>query len=220
MSTALWYNRWTFEKCKSKIHGNILEIGCGIGTFTEALIPYGNVYAIDRNSKNLAVARSRWKQKATFAVGNIETGHIPFPLPFYNTIICMNVLEHIKDDTKALIHMVRLLKTNGTLILLVPIHPFLYGTIDRAIGHFRRYHEYTIMRLVHINGLNVITKRRINCIGAIGWFFSSRVLRRPHVNSRSILFFNAVAPFFLSLEDMHEPPFGTSLLVIAKKVKK
>lgn len=217
MSQAVWYNRWTLEKFDGYIKGGILEIGCGIGNFTKSLTKYGKVTAMDINNDYIEQAKKKVEGYARIGFGDIEKGNYFFKGGVFDTIVCINVLEHIKDDVMALKNIYKLLKPNGILILHVPAHPFLYGSIDASIGHFRRYEKEKLVDRIRRSGFEIDKIKRLNFIGAVGWFIVNKLFRDKEVKETKITIFNLISPFFLSLENIFEPPFGTSILVIASK---
>lgn len=217
MSQANWYNNWTISQFKKYLQGEILEVGCGIGNFTKILTPYGRVSAIDIDKTLVAKTKLKVKGKAVVGVGDIEAATYFFKNKKFDTITCINVLEHIKYDKKALFNMEKLLKPGGTLILLIPAHPLLYGEIDRAIGHFRRYSKKEIIKTIQKTGLRIVSAKKMNFLGAFGWFMSGRILHETSVHEKRLKVFNTIAPIILPIEGFIEPPFGTSLLIIAQK---
>ena len=218
MNQADWYNKWTMNKIKSFLTGKILEIGCGIGNFTKTLLEFGQVYGIDIREDYVNETKKILKTNgAKIGLGDIEKGGYFFKDEKFDSIVCINVLEHVKDDTRALGNIYNLLKKSGLLILIIPAYPFLYGEIDKAIGHFRRYTKEDISLKLEEGGFYIQKFRTLNFIGAIGWFISGRILKNKIVDHSKIKFFNLLAPFFLKIEDMIEPVFGTSFLIIARK---
>lgn len=217
MSQAIWYNQWTVKKFERYLSGDILEIGCGIGNFTKALQKYGTIWAIDINPEYIKQTQDLVGDGKRVGVSDIEKDEYFFKDKKFDCIVCLNVLEHIKDDEKALKNMFDLLKNGGFLILLVPAFIFLYGKIDESIGHYRRYEDKKLKETLNKIGFTVIKSRIINFIGAVGWWISSKLLSNNKVEEEKIRVFNLIAPFVLTLEDIFEPPFGTSILVIAKK---
>lgn len=217
MSQAAWYNRWTLSQFSKLLKGDILEIGCGIGNFTKTLETYGNVYAIDINRDYIGITKRKINKKDQAGFGDIESGKYFFGEKLFDNIVCINVLEHIKNDEQALKNMYQLLKVGGHLILLVPAHQFLYGEIDRAILHHRRYSKKKLTKLLEGCGFNIVKTKFLNILGAIGWFVSAKVLKNNMVEEEKIRIFNLIAPIALSLEQIFGAPFGLSILVIAKK---
>lgn len=218
MSQASFYNNWILCKFEKYLKDEILEVGCGIGNFTHTLSKYGKVTAIDIDQKLVETLKKDNDSNINAGYGNIEKGEYFFSKKTFDTIVCLNVLEHIKNDTKALENMFKLLKTEGKLILLVPIHKFLYGEIDRSIGHFRRYDPKELLKKIHDFMYSVDSFQKLNFLGALGWFIAGKILKNKKITKDKIKLFNLVSPL-LYLENLIEPPVGTSLLVIAKRSK-
>jgi len=217
MSVATWYNWWTTQKFEKYLKGTILDAGCGHGSFTKSLTDYGVVTAIDTDSHCIKKTKKLVGLQAKVGYGNIEENSYFFgKAKRFDSIVCINVIEHIQNDTKTVKNLISLLKPKGHLIILAPSHPFLHGSIDTAIGHYRRYTKSSISSLFS-NHMSIRFMRRINFFGAIGWFVSGKLLHTQHVSSRSLKIFNTLAPVILRAEDIIEPPIGTSILVIAQK---
>lgn len=217
MSQAIWYNQWTLKKFATFLKGDILEVGCGIGNFTYSLINYGNVYAIDISKEYVDKTKSLVNGKASVGLGDIESGKYFFVKKEFDCIVCLNVLEHIKVDEAALKNIYDLLKPGGKLVLLVPVHSFLYSKIDKLLGHFKRYNKQEIKTMLNQVGFKILKIRLLNLLGAVGWFISGKILGHQYIDSSKIKIFNLVAPIALNIENIIEPPIGTSVLVVAEK---
>lgn len=215
MSLALWYNQWTLSKFRKYLKGDILEIGFGIGNFTQELAKYGKIWAIDIEKDYIKSFKSANNIKV--GLGNIESGKYFFSNLKFDSIVCLNVLEHIKEDELALKNIYKLLKPEGNLILLVPSNQFLYGAIDQSIGHYRRYQKLTLLEVLDKIGYLIKFNRQLNFLGGVGWFVSGKVFKDIVIEESKVKIFNRLAPLFLKLEEIIEPPFGTSILVIASK---
>lgn len=217
LSGAAWYNIWLINKFKKYIKGDILEVGCGIGNFTSQLSQYGKVNAIDINKNYLGKIKYA---NVKVGFGDIEKGSYFFKNKKFDSIVCLNVLEHIKNDSKAFNNLNRLLKPGGNLILIIPSHKNLFGEIDRAIFHYRRYEKVDLKQLIEKTKLEILTMKRLNLIGGLGWYISGKLLKNTSVDKNKVRLFNLVGPLFLFLEKFYEPPIGTSLLLIARKSRK
>lgn len=217
MNQAVWFNQWTLEKFKKFLHGDILEVGCGIGNFTTTLANYGNTWAIDINSSYIQKLKKTKSDQASFGIGDIEEGKYFFGNRKFDTIVCINVLEHIKNDSGALSNFNKLLKKGGKLILMVPSNPYLYGEIDKSIGHYRRYKKNDLIKKIEELNFKIVKSRRFNLLGACGWFISGKILKDTIVKKWKIKIFDFIARFILPIEDLIEPPIGTSILIIAQK---
>ncbi len=218
MNQAQWYNQWTLNQFRKFLKGKILEVGCGIGNFTKSLLKFGDIYAIDKDKDYVEKTKKLLKKTAVHVgIGDIEKGKYFFKDTRFDSIVCINVLEHVKEDSQAIKNMYEVLNKQGYLILLVPAHPFLYGEIDKSIGHFRRYTKKEIVTKLQMNGFVILKFRSLNFLGSLGWLISGRVLKNKIVDQSKIKLFNLIAPIFLRIEDFIPPPFGTSFLIIAKK---
>lgn len=206
MSTAGWYNNWLLRQIGKYLKGDILEVGAGIGNFTSKLSKYGKVTAIDYDQSY---------KNANY--GDIEKGKYFFGDKKFDSIVCMNVLEHIKDDKKALGNMFSLLKKNGRLILLVPAHEWAYGQMDKELGHFRRYSKGEIENKIINSRFLILNSRYLNWLGLVGWFVNGKILGKKIILEKQLRVFDYIARPFLLLEELIHPPFGISILVIGEK---
>lgn len=220
MNLASSYNNWILKHFKKYLHGAILEVGCGIGNFTQALSKYGKVTAIDINKEYIKRLKLTGVHDVEYGVGDIEKGRYFFGgSKVFDTIICLNVLEHIKNDEEALKSLYHLLKPKGVLVLLIPGHQFIYGEIDKNIGHFRRYDKGSLVGNLRALGFSITKARRLNLLGAVGWFISGKIFKNKEVGKRKVRFFNFLSPVFLLIEKFIETPLGTSVLIIASKTE-
>jgi hypothetical protein len=121
----------------------------------------------------------------------------------------------VPDDADALERFRGVLAPEGTLLLLVPAHPTLYGATDRALGHERRYGRSHLRELLENAGFRAETVRPVNPVGAVGWFVSSRVLRRDRIPGGALHLYDALVPA-LRAADSLPVPFGLSLWAVAR----
>ena len=98
----------------------------------------------------------------------------------YDTVICLNVLEHIRDEDAAIRNMASALQPGGRTIVLVPQFPGLYGSLDEAVGHERRYTRETLRAALERNGLQVDEILEFNRSTLPAWWFNGRLLKRRH----------------------------------------
>ena len=162
--------------------------------------------------------KSQGNNHITVGFGDIEKKQFPFkPGRKFHSIVCLNVLEHLKNDHKSLRNLYWFLKPGGFLILLVPADKILYGKIDEAIFHYRRYGKFELKGLVGSAGFQILSLKKLNFLGGLGWFFFGRILKNKTVSKGKVSLFSKVAPFFLWFEKFVELPIGTSLLLIARK---
>ena len=130
--------------------------------------------------------------------------------------MCLNVLEHIDDHRSTLMDCAHVLPPGGRLVLLVPAMPALYGTLDKALSHFRRYDREPLRRLLIESGFEVESLEYLNRIAVFGWWLSSRVLKRTVLPKDQLALFKLMMPL-LKLEERRPPSFGLSLLALARR---
>lgn len=217
METVPFYNDLIFKQFKSLLRGNILEIGCGIGSFTKEMLRFGSVTAVDIEEEYIRKTKLKTKNKASVGFGDIEKGTFFFRKRNFDTIVCLNVLEHIHKDQDALKNIYKLLNPQGRVFLLTPAHPTAYGEIDKGLSHFRRYTKKSLSNKFRKAGFAVETVYYFNAVGIFGWFLNSRVLKRKILPSNQLVLFRFLAKPILFIEKFIKPPFGLSVCLIATK---
>ena len=222
MARAVHYRRWQFRLIAPHVKGRVLEIGGGIGNFTADVAGVASsVVSIEPNAYCHAQLLEKTRGLANVTVHNITSEALVQklgPEEKFDTAVCMNVLEHIQDDEAALRSSRQLLRPGGALVLLIPAAPWLFGEIDRRLGHYRRYSKAGARAVLEKAGWRVATLRYFNFIGLWGWWWNARVRRALTQNDVQIhLFDNWIVPWQSRLESVVPPPLGQSLLVVAKK---
>ena len=211
MAEADRYNAWLLGRAAPFLGRRVLEVGAGIGTFSGRLAEGRELVAVEPDPA-LAVHLRANAPAATVVEGEVEAAP-PGP---YDSVVCFNVLEHIRDERAALDAFRDRLRPGGHLLLLVPSHPFLYGPIDRAFEHERRYAQRALRALLTETGFTVAELRRVNPVGAIGWLVAGRGLRRSKIPGGPLRAFDRLVPV-LRLLDRVELPLGLSLWAVARR---
>jgi SAM-dependent methyltransferase len=134
----------------------------------------------------------------------------------YDLVVCQNVLEHIHDDAAAIADMAGALAPGGHLALVVPAGPRLFGPLDDAYGHWRRYTTPEVRRLVEAGGLEVEELHHLNALGVVPWWLKNR---RPgaRVGSSSLKAYEALVGAWRPLEERLRPPVGLSVVCVARR---
>ncbi len=216
MQRATVYNRWLFEKFRPHVRGRVLEIGSGIGNITRFLVHCPEVVATDVDPRYLRELETVFGRYANVHVQKMDVERPPRSLGTFDTIVALNVLEHIEDEGRAFENLHRRLRPGGRLIALVPAHPFLFCDLDRNLGHHRRYTREALEERLQACGFKILEERRLNKLGAMGWFVNGKVFRRQRLPSVQMRFFSKLVPF-LDAIDFLPPRFGISILAIAER---
>jgi 2-polyprenyl-3-methyl-5-hydroxy-6-metoxy-1,4-benzoquinol methylase len=218
MSRAKNYFAWQGRLVLPELGRRVVEVGCGIGNFTGALLDRELVVAVDNEESCIERLRKRYPERANLhaIVTKAETDEFAALARLeVDSCICLNVLEHIEDDTQALTRMRSILVPGGVIVLLVPAFQTLYGPIDENLGHYRRYDRPDISRLAKSVGLVVRKAHYVNLAGFFGWWVNSRILRREIQSSAQIEVFDRyIVPLVSRLEAIVPPPFGQSLFAV------
>lgn len=221
MAVATNYADWTYSLFKDRVQGAVLEVGCGIGTFTRRIVNApGVTRVVSIDISEAAVARCR--AAVTSPILDLRTADVRDVEGRFDLVVCMNVLEHIEDDRGALGHMLGLVAPGGTLFLLVPSHQWLYSSFDRESGHWRRYNKRGMRRLLAAAAAGTpvdICQFYFNTIGALGYGAVYKVLRKaPRADAAAEIgwFDRMVVPIQRRLEG-RAMPFGISLVSIVTK---
>ncbi|MGA2466527.1 MAG: glycosyltransferase [Thermodesulfobacteriota bacterium] len=213
------YNRWIFSKFRPFLGRRVLEIGSGIGNITKFLLDRDLVIATDVEPKYLTLLKNTFGQYKKFMIENFDiSGSDTKQYRQYHidSVICFNVLEHIEKDERALENIFNLLESKGRLLLFVPSHRWLYGSLDQHLGHHRRYGKEELKEKLEKIGFQVILLKHFNRIGILGWYLNGKILRRKRLPSFQLRIYNLLVPLF-KIEDLFPLPFGTSLLVVAER---
>jgi protein-L-isoaspartate O-methyltransferase len=223
MSTAENYRRWLFETVAPYVSGNVLEVGGGIGNFTPALAGVAkSVTSIEPNAychacltaKTLGLTNVRVYHATVEALDEKRLAAAPF-----DTVILMNVLEHIKDDEGVLHRLKERLSPTGRIVVLVPAGPWAFGAAYERLGHYRRYSKRSARDLMARLGLEVAALRYYNFIGIWGWW-NAKVARGQSQDDGQIrLFDRYLVPVISRIEKVLPPPLGQSVLVVGRKVQ-
>jgi glycosyltransferase involved in cell wall biosynthesis/phospholipid N-methyltransferase len=188
LSVAPNFNRWMAETLMPYIGKNVLEVGAGMGNLTRHLSPRRKLYiATDLNPEYTRYLRNIFSHRAYVCIHKLDAADVRDFLPFegrLDTVICLNVLEHIEDDIATLASIRTLLEPGGRLILLVPNDPRAYGTIDKEIGHYRRYTPDGLRSLMTDSGYEVEDILKFNRISMPAWRFTGQI-RKARTLSRS-----------------------------------
>lgn len=223
MAKAVNYRRWQFKMISPYVRGRVLEVGGGIGNFTADLARAAEmVVSIEPNLHCYNQLVEKTGALANVTALNVAAESLSARLPpdfRADTVVCMNVLEHIRDDVSAVGNFTRLLKPGGKLVLLVPAVPAAFGFIDERLGHFRRYSKRGLKALLIKAGFVPEKIRFFNFVGLWAWWWNARFARREKQSDAQIYFFDRfLVPLLSFLERILPPPIGQSLLAAGRKL--
>lgn len=221
MADALNYRRWILDVLRGSLGERVLEVGAGIGQFTELFLDRELVVAIDAHSPAVARLMRRFGSRPNVIVahGDIASDDVlGLDVHRCDTVVCINVLEHVLDDERALANIRALLVEGGHLLLFVPAFQALFGATDRLVGHHRRYEKVELVAKLRRVGFDVVKAHYLNALAPAAWFFNNRVLDRAGESIAMVWVHDRlVVPWLSRLERVVRPPFGLSIVAVGAK---
>ncbi len=214
LSRAPRFNAWMADAIRPYCGRKVLEIGSGTGNLTRRLVPRDAYVASDINPLYLQTLRHLTHDRPYLDVTLTDvTKGATFPevTGGFDTVVCLNVLEHVDDDRGALENVRRVLARSGRAIVLVPRGPALFGTLDEILGHKRRYTDASLRQLALDAGFEVEHMLRFNRVGTPAWWLNGKILRRRHFGLLQIKALNLLTPLFRRIDRLL--PFGALSLV-------
>lgn len=215
------YFKWQIMQFLPYLGKRVGDIGCGLGNFAPFLSDR-ELYVGFEPEQDLREEFLRRHQvpNVKLAVeGDVTAPGVVSEMQAHrlDSVICINVLEHLKDDRRAFSHMVKGIVSSGMLGLLVPALPSLFGTLDELDGHFRRYTKKDLIRLAQAEDVDIFRLYYMNLVGAFGWFLKGRVLKVRRHENQDYRLMNWFLPAVSFLEGLVPPPLGLSLVMVVKK---
>ena len=211
---AFNFRKYQFDLVKKFIKGKVAEVGPGNGTFLEYYLHLANTIDLFEPSENFLINLNKFKNKKV----NIINNYFKEQKNYYDTILYLDVLEHIEDDQKEIQIAYESLKEGGALIVNVPAFQHLYSKFDKDIDHFRRYSKNTLKSLT-----TTISFRTTNLIyyDSIGYFLSvgSKLITKNYLNNfdKKIKIWDSLIPYSKLLDSLVLNKFGKSLIMVCIK---
>jgi SAM-dependent methyltransferase len=223
MERAVNYRRWQFEMVQPFLGKNVLEVGAGIGNFTTQLAEGGRrVVSVEPNRFCFEQLKDKTHglENVLAVQATIETlDDILGKQEKFESVVMMNVLEHIEDDGMVLMALKKRLTAGGRLVILVPAGSWAFGGIDERLGHYRRYSKRYSRRLFASSGLGIEFMRYYNFVGIWGWWWNARMGKLKGQSDRQIQLFDRwLVPIISAVERWIRPPVGQSILVVGSDV--
>ena len=218
------FTSWMYEQINPHLQGNILEIGSGLGTYSKKILrdfPRGKIFLSDVDPTYIETLKNNfgWEANVKVIGLDLENGSdfaaIDTPI---DSAVALNVLEHIRDDVRALSHVHEVLRPGGRFVLLVPAHKFLYNRMDEAVGHFRRYTKKELIQKASDSGFTIRDLFYFNFASLFGWYVNGNILKKGTVAEGVLGFFDKMVPILRFCErKLLRKKMGISLIAVLEK---
>ena len=218
LNRAPRFTRWMADVVRPYVGERVLEIGAGTGNMTLNLVPRTLYWASDVNPLYLHQLENLRRTRPYLQVGFTDGSSVDtFPTgQSFDTVICLNVVEHLDDDVAALRNMHGILDEGGRAVILVPHGPRLFGTLDEVLGHQRRYTRQQLVAAGQRAGFVLEALIPFNRVGVVAWWMNGKVLRRKTFSLWQIKTLNLWTPVFRRLDPLIPLP-PLSLIAIFQK---
>lgn len=219
LSNTHRFNRWMADVLHPWLGERVLEVGAGMGNLTAQFLPRTYYMATDIDPLHLHYLSNRYTGKRPVVVQALdvaEATHFQGLENHFDSVICLNVLEHVAQDAAGLRNIFSALAPGGRALILVPRSQRLFGTLDAALGHVRRYTAADLEQKIQAAGFEVEKIFTFNRVGVPGWWLNGRVLRRKHFGRLQLKFYDALVWLWRLLERILPWP-GLSLIAVARK---
>jgi glycosyltransferase involved in cell wall biosynthesis len=219
LSRAPRFNAWMADTIRPFCGARVLEIGSGVGNLTRNLIPRSRYVVSDVNPLYLRMLEKlridRPYLDATYTdVTALDT--FPRDAQGFDTVICLNVIEHVDDDEASLRNIRSVLREGGRALILVPQGQWNFGTLDEVLGHKRRYDIAGLRALAEKCGFEVQQILEFNRVGTLAWYLNGKLLRRHTFGLFQVMALNALTPL-LRLLDAWLPVPPLSLIAVLER---
>jgi SAM-dependent methyltransferase len=221
MSFARNYHRWIVDEIAPYLGGTVAEVGAGSGNLSELLLgeKIERLVAVEPSAEMYPLLARRLEGEARAeAHRGVFADVAPRLEGALDSVVYVNVLEHVADDAGELALVRRALRPGGHVAVFVPALQWLYSDFDASIGHHRRYHRRPLRSLLESAGFRVARLHYFDAAGILPWLVFFRLLRRKLAAGDVGAYDRVAVPLVRAVETRLRPPLGKNLLAIGRKV--
>ena len=216
-SVTVW-RRYVHYLNKKYYKNNFLEIGAGIGSFTDRYKKdIKNIFLTEIDKQNLHILKTKYQNDKNITVLESQIANVSQK---FNTICHFNVLEHIKDDKEEIINCLNKINKEGYLVILAPAHNKLYSNLDKDVGHYRRYEKSFFENLNLSNG-EIVELKYMDCMGYFLYYMNKLIYKKEIYPSGFKIFIwdKIFTPITILLDFLTAYRFGKNVLCVIKKIE-
>lgn len=221
------YSQWMYHSYEQYIGKRVLDVGAGVGNLTQFMLDRCElVIGVDIFEHQIDIMKKRFIKYPNFTakfINILEDDIEDLKQYELDTVVCINVLEHLEDDRAAIERMKSLLVAKGRLIILVPAWKFLYSHLDKNVGHHRRYNKGELRKLAEKCDMKIIENKYFNCLGIIPYYLKGKFSKdsggsfSTDLNGVNSKVYNIMASVLEPIEKKFKPKAGLSEIIILEK---
>ena len=221
---ATHFNKWLFDTIFPWCKGRVLEVGSGIGNLSTFFLQEEILLtASDLRDEYCNILQEKFgKNSFLQGIKSIDLSEKDFDTRYaslagqFDTVVALNVIEHIEDDSYAVANCKKLLAPGGNLVVLVPAFKTLYNLFDEELGHFVRYTSKTLPQLLKDGGLSVIHDQYFNAAGIAGWMINGKLLKKKIIPKAQLQLFDKLIPAMKLVDVITFHRIGLSVIAIGQ----
>ena len=220
MAFAINYHTWIVDEFKAYLGDCVAEVGAGTGSFSKLLTAeqIKHLVAFEPSANMYPLLKDRLQKENHVETVNDFFGDVCHRYEKgFDSVIYVNVLEHIEDDKKELLCAYEGLRESGHILIFVPALSWLYGDFDKKVGHYRRYHKGELIRLILRAGFDIVKVKYFDVAGIIPWYIAFVLLKKSLLGRNVSLYDKLVVPVMRKIEGIITPPIGKNLLLVGRK---
>lgn len=224
-AAATRFNGWMFDTIRPYCKGHVLEVGSGIGNISRLFLDNNiPLTASDLRAEYCTILKRQFGNhpylrgitSVDLAVPDFKDRYRDM-LQQFDTVVSLNVIEHIQEDAQAIAYCTELLKPGGTLIILVPAFQVLYNLFDDELGHYVRYTDDSMAALFDSAGLEVTNQQYFNAVGILGWMVNGSIFRKKLIPRKQLALFDRLVPVIKMVDAITFHKIGLSVITVGRK---
>jgi glycosyltransferase involved in cell wall biosynthesis len=210
-------SRWMLDNFQPFLGDSVFEAGCGSGNLTSQLLDRRVLKVVDIDPVHVQAISSRvgHLENLETSVCDLQSPDTYEEIANYDSVLCVNVLEHLDEPSLALEGFNRILREGGHALVLVPAHEWLFSDADTALQHRKRYSVEEVEEMLTSAGLEVVKSDEFNRLGVLGWY-TNKVFGRTTITKLQARLFGLLLPVAKLVERITVLP-GLSVVAVARK---
>ncbi|MFA6414379.1 MAG: class I SAM-dependent methyltransferase [Candidatus Paceibacterota bacterium] len=220
MFSAPNYCAWILSQFEPYLGQTVAEVGAGSGNFSSELVKKvsGRLLLVEPSVQMFPLLEQRFAGNPRVTCEQHYFAEVALHYcGTLDSIVYVNVLEHVEDDRQELAEAYNALKPGGHLCVFVPALPLLFSEFDASVGHYRRYSRQQLAARMREAGFEIVKLRFFDFAGILPWLLFMKLLHWRLTPGSAGLYDRIVVPLMRKAESLISPPVGKNLMVVGRK---